>query len=260
MTTGIKAAMRQRFCPPEWALFFEVGDATGGRHKRWADAVAMNLYPSRGLAICGFEFKVSRGDWLRELKDPAKSAPVQQYCNTWAIVTPPGLVKDGELPPTWGLYELDPGGKLRQKVASPTLQHIPVTREFVAAMLRRASEVDHGEVRKLVDIEVTRQRAQDTSNNQREIERRTQNIGPVMKRIEEIKSLCGIDLMYGYEDVNALARAFRLARDTGLAKDYSSLESTAWELERTAKRIRDAVAAFALPADQPVAAATPETL
>lgn len=99
MRTGdIKAAMRARYCAPEWALMFEVGDGTGVNQRRWADAVAMNLWPSRGMEVNGFEIKVSRSDWQRELKNPAKAESVQQYCDRWWIVTAPGIVKDGELP------------------------------------------------------------------------------------------------------------------------------------------------------------------
>lgn len=245
-TSAINAALRARFCPPEWALFFEVADATGARQNRWADAVAMNLYPSRGLSICGFEVKVSRSDWLRELKTPSKSEPVQQYCDTWAIVTLAGVVKDGELPPTWGLYELD-AGKLRQKVPSPALKPLPVTKAFVAAMLRRASEIDHGEVAAAVHKEVERRREADLKNNEREIARRSGDTDKIKQRAEEIKKLCGIDLLHGYEDLTEVAKAFRLARDTGLAAGYHGLATMAGDLERTAARVRTAIKEFELP-------------
>jgi hypothetical protein len=103
-TDELKALMRSRFCPPEWALFFEVfastGYAAGGR----ADAVAMNLYPSRGLTVNGFEFKVSRADWLRELKDGAKAETIFGYCDHWwLVVGDRSIVKANELPEPWGL-------------------------------------------------------------------------------------------------------------------------------------------------------------
>src|SRR3546814_15144887 len=72
-TAQINAALRARFCAPEWALLFNVGNATGATQRRWADAVAMNLYPSRGLELPGFDVKASRSDWLLEPKQPDKS-------------------------------------------------------------------------------------------------------------------------------------------------------------------------------------------
>ncbi len=65
----------------------------------------MNLYPSRGLEINGFEVKGSRQDWIKELKSPEKSAPVQRFCDRWWIVAPAGIIQPGELPPTWGQFE-----------------------------------------------------------------------------------------------------------------------------------------------------------
>ena len=67
-TSELQAALVKRHPPEAWALCFEVGDATGGGHTRWADAVAMSLWPSRGLHLHGFEIKASRSDWVKELK------------------------------------------------------------------------------------------------------------------------------------------------------------------------------------------------
>lgn len=80
-TADICAAMRKTYCQPEWALFFEVGNATGFNARRHADAVAMNMYPSRGLVLHGFEFKASKSDWKRELANPQKAEEIAQYCD-----------------------------------------------------------------------------------------------------------------------------------------------------------------------------------
>ncbi len=138
--SSVHAAIAKRFCAPEYATFFEVGDATGGRHSRWADAVSMGIWPSRGLDLSGFEVKVSRSDWLREKADPTKSAPVQRFMDRWWVaVSDEKIVQDGELPPTWGLMVLQ-GGKLVTKVKAPDLTPEPVTRPFLAALLRRSTE------------------------------------------------------------------------------------------------------------------------
>lgn len=126
---------------PEWAVMTEVASHTGGGggDTRYADAIAMNLWPSRGLAIHGFEVKVYRGDWLRELKSPEKAEAIHRFCDYWWIVAPDGVVLDGELPEGWGLFSPNNGARLRvvtkaAKVAEPT----PAGRGFLAAMLRRA--------------------------------------------------------------------------------------------------------------------------
>ena len=54
----IHAALRLRYAQPEWAIMFEVANGTGAAQRRYADAIAMNLFPSRGLCVHGFEVKV----------------------------------------------------------------------------------------------------------------------------------------------------------------------------------------------------------
>ena len=110
MSTEIYAALRARYCAPEHALFFEVANGTGSNIRRYADAVAMNLFPSRGLTLSGFEVKVSKHDWRRELKSPHKAEEgIFKYCDHWWVVAPSGIVGKDELPSTWGLLEFSDG-------------------------------------------------------------------------------------------------------------------------------------------------------
>jgi hypothetical protein len=133
-------ALEKRFDKGAWALFSEVGNATGSRCERHADAVAMSLWPSRGLTIHGVEIKVSRSDWLNELRQPEKSDPIQAYTDHWWVaVANADIVQTGELPATWGLLVMG-GEKLVAKVDAPKLEPKPLDRSFVAALLRRASE------------------------------------------------------------------------------------------------------------------------
>jgi hypothetical protein len=136
----VRAALRLRFAAPAWAVFDEVGNGTGARRYRHADMVAVSLWPSRGLELHGVEIKVSRSDWLNELKDPAKADEIQKFCDRWWIaVGDAAIVRDGELPPTWGLLVLSKG-KTTCKVEAPKLTPEPLSITFVAALLRRASE------------------------------------------------------------------------------------------------------------------------
>lgn len=81
---------------------------------RRADAVHIGLWQNRGggrIDVC--ELKTSRSDWLRELESPAKAEAWWPYCNAWWLVVPTtDIVKDGELPPGWGL--MTPGGRGRR--------------------------------------------------------------------------------------------------------------------------------------------------
>ncbi len=138
-------ALRDRFPAAEYALFPGVADATGARQSRTADAMAMCLWPSRGLDVHGFEMKASRADCLRELRDPAKAEALARWCDRWwLVVTDDKVVTADELPPTWGLLVLKTT-KLHQVKLAPKLPGPPwdnATRTFLAALLRAAQKVD----------------------------------------------------------------------------------------------------------------------
>ncbi len=103
----------------------------------------MSTWPSRGLGLFGIEIKVSRGDWLRENKNPEKADEVAAYCDHWVVaVGDESIVKDGELPAQWGL--LVPGkhpGTLRMKQPPGKLEAKPMSRSFLARILRKTLEV-----------------------------------------------------------------------------------------------------------------------
>lgn len=136
----IRSAMLKRWAAPEYAVMWEVGDATGSAHRRWADAVIMSLWPSRGLELHGVEIKVSRSDWRREAADPSKAEAVARYCDRWWVHTAPGVVPDlAELPTAWGLREFDGRAWKTIREAEKTAAEA-ISRPFLAAMLRRADE------------------------------------------------------------------------------------------------------------------------
>ncbi len=125
-----------------WMLLPQVRDATGAGSGRTADGLAMNAWPSRGLEVHGFELKTHRGDWLRELKKPAKAESIFRYCDRWWIVVPEAeggqkpVVGPAELPSSWGLL-VCAKGKAVQAVAAPKLKPQALDRAFIASVLRR---------------------------------------------------------------------------------------------------------------------------
>lgn len=137
---NLRQALQRRYEAPEWACFREVGNGTGSNCRRRADIVAMNLWPSRGMELHGVEIKESRGDWVRERDNPEKAEAVLQYCDRWYLaISEEGIVKAGELPPTWGLLVLK-GEKLVEATTAPQLTPKAMTKTFVASLLRHAAE------------------------------------------------------------------------------------------------------------------------
>lgn len=170
---SIEAALARRYPTPAWATFFEVQNDAGFRSHRRADAVAMSIWPSRGLVVHGIEVKRDRRDWLKELKDPEKSAPIQRFCDFWWIATDePKIIREGELPSTWGLLVLE-GKVLKSVVEAPRLKADPLDRGFVAMLLRRGMDgmVPKAEIETMVQDRIKQIEARD--EHHKSVEERT---------------------------------------------------------------------------------------
>jgi hypothetical protein len=123
-----------------YAVAGGVRSGTGFNARRTADFIAMDLWPSKGLALHGHEVKVSRSDWLRELAEPEKAAEFIPYLNHWwLVVSDPAIVRDGELPGGWGLMEVQ-GGRLAVKHAAPRRDAEPLPPARLAALLRAVAQ------------------------------------------------------------------------------------------------------------------------
>jgi hypothetical protein len=135
-------ALRPHYPSREYALLPQVANGTGARTFRHCDALALSLWPSRGMHLSGFEMKSYRGDWLRELKNPEKAEEVAQYCNYWWIVASGPFVKAEELPQPWGLMVWDATKGILLKIkAAPFREAVNPDLPFIAAMLRKAQDV-----------------------------------------------------------------------------------------------------------------------
>lgn len=242
-TQHARAMLRARFAAPEWALMEEVAPSTGGG-TRYADAIAMNLWASRGHAINGFEIKVSRGDWLKELKDPAKAESVARFCDHWWLVAPASVMKDGELPLGWGWFELRASG-LVQRVAAKKQDAAPVTREFFASLMRRG----HEELQRLAANhardEIGRAWAEARQDMEKAVKLSTSKHAELVERVEKFEQETGITLSgYGAPPASVIALAKKLQVLSGWSGDNPTgkLEQIAKDLDRVAEQLRKAAA------------------
>ena len=132
----IERELMKRYPSGEYAYFSQVRNVTGfSREIRTADAMVLSLWPSRGLELYGFEIKVSRSDWLSELKNPKKADQLSQYCDNWYIVAPSDIVKIGELPAAWGLMEWS-GKRWKITTAQRRVAPVALDRLFMASLVR----------------------------------------------------------------------------------------------------------------------------
>lgn len=137
---SVWSLLEKRFPAGEYALLAEVRDKAGHSASRAADGIAMSLWPSRGLEVIGIEIKSFRGDWLRELKNPAKAENIFQYCDRWYLVTAEeNVAKLEEIPAAWGWLACK-GSRIITMKEAPKCDPKALDRHFVAAMLKRASQ------------------------------------------------------------------------------------------------------------------------
>lgn len=119
---------------------------------RIADYLVIDKYPSQ-QALHGFEIKVSRSDWLSELRDPEKSAPWRCYCNYWWIVTSDKAVcRPEELPDGYGLLiATSTLNVLRCTVKATRSDAPPLPLDLVAGIAYAAQSKPHA----VIDINPT---------------------------------------------------------------------------------------------------------
>jgi hypothetical protein len=198
-SADVIAALRQRYPTGAWAFLEQVANGTGyQRQYRWADALAMGLWPSRGMELHGIEVKVSRTDWLRELSNPGKADSIHRYCHRWYVaVSDPDIVKPGELPLNWGLYALNGGGKMECRTeAFCSKKPEPLDLLMVAAILRGAAQVGEGQLKAAHEAGYSAGRGDERKRQEQnqgyaveavERKRQEQNQGYAVEAVEQLK-------------------------------------------------------------------------
>lgn len=125
-TPELMALLRRHYIKPSTPLpggvFLEEVGWNGGAGSGRVDALYIGLTGSSGRQLVGHEVKVSRADWLAELRKPGKADEWADQCHAWYLVTLPGVVFEGELPAGWGL--MFPGkSKTRMHVETPARRY-----------------------------------------------------------------------------------------------------------------------------------------
>ncbi len=138
----VRVLLRKRYAWPRYLFIEEVSSGTGVHGERFADGLALAMWPSSGMWLYGFEVKIGRSDLMKELKDPAKWRAIGCYCDLWWLVVTPGVWRPAdELPPSWGVMECVEASAGRDEVLRirrrPRRQEtFPMDRPFIASLLR----------------------------------------------------------------------------------------------------------------------------
>ncbi len=141
---GLLRMIQTRYQGPEWAVLDELHDGTGGSSMRRFDAVAFNCWPSRGFIRLGFEIKVSRADFSKELAAHEKRAALEKHCHEVYFVVGPKVCEPREVPEPWGLLEVR-GDKLHCTRKAPHRKVENLTETFAVCAIRRLTEAAEAE-------------------------------------------------------------------------------------------------------------------
>lgn len=103
----------------KWILLEEVRRGVGYAPTRTLDAMAICCYGSSLHRIVGYEIKVTRKDFFREMADPEKHQVFYDWVDRFVLVTPHKLVQPSEIPACWGLLEVAESGRWLNMVKQP---------------------------------------------------------------------------------------------------------------------------------------------
>lgn len=242
-----------------YAFMTGVRSAAGFDARRTLDAIAMSLWPSRGLLLDGFEVKCSRSDWLREMREPAKAEEFTcKIDRMWLVVADGSIVADGELPPGWGLLVAE-GKRLVQRAAAQMLRPGPARgrplpeafdRSFVAALLREACRVGAATPN---DVRVAREEAEaqaaarwkDTADRAKKSEQELREL------VQTFERAAGIHIRsFGWQgrSPEAVGVAMRAVLDGDVKAEVLErrLRRVADDAEKIAEHARDQLAEFGM--------------
>lgn len=246
----VRAQLQDRYQQPEYALLFEVRNGTGSHGNRSADALAMDMYPSRGLAMHGFEIKVSRGDYLKELKDGSKAEAIAQYCDHWWLVAPGDVVKD-DLPIGWGWLKPTANG-LRVCSQAPKQETVPIPRSFLASMLRSANYQADSLLEAAVANRTTALEATTAEYRKQILDLERQlprgRVKETLAAVEQLKDMTGFDLN-GWGDNEVFFSAVRAVLAVGPARAYGGATAALATMNRATAELNNALRECGLTSD-----------
>lgn len=237
---------RTRYGGDQWVVFREVRNATGFAKKteRYADMLAVSVWPSRGIYLEGLEIKVSRSDWLKELRNPQKADAFFDYCRHWFVAAPKGVVEKSEVPAAWGFIELT--AKRHRTVKQPRENPNPKPLDLLlfASLVRHLKKTCGYSEKDIYDR--VREKAQEAEKaiveacRARHDVRRLRQLEQDVKKFESATGLRVAD-HWEYENIRRLIPVVRHLRKKGILRQ---LEQTATFYESIAEQLREAAEQF----------------
>lgn len=218
--------LRLKFPEAEYVLISEVSDASGFSRSRSLDYMLINLWESRGLAVTGIEQKSNRGDWLKELKNPAKQEKHFKHCDYFYLLTDKdNVAKLDEIPATWGWYHINERQILKTMKSAPKLTPEPVGRSLMCAMLRRAACKKQFVHLDTLDFHIQTEADKLQKIRHNELERDSAAYKDLVEKVEKFEEFSGIKITHTYgKEMEKIGDAIRIIKDGGLDRYAGNLE------------------------------------
>lgn len=142
----------------KFAVFPELRLSTGYKNngntsaEQRIDLFVMGLWPSSNFEKVSIEIKVTRSDFLSEMKKPLKRRPALSVSNKFYFATPKNLLKIEEIPVECGLMEIWESEKaecrtfvrkdnkyinIQKTIPAPWRDYAHPTWGFIASLARR---------------------------------------------------------------------------------------------------------------------------
>lgn len=131
----ILEALRSLYSESEWLFAGEVG-LLGFQNQQRIDAFAVALWPSKKALRHSYEIKVSRQDFLNEIKNPQKRQFALDNSEQFWFAIADGIADKSEIPDEAGLliYKND---KLIRAKNAPKRKVEPITQDMLLSIAKR---------------------------------------------------------------------------------------------------------------------------
>lgn len=229
--------LQKRYPANEYVIMAEVSDKAGFGRSNSADYIVVGLWPSRGLPVIGIELKSFRGDWLKELKNPAKAENIYQYCDYFYLLTADeSIAKIEEIPASWGWVSIK-GDRLKTIKEAPYLTAKALSKDFAVCMLRRAADKSKWIQIASIQDKIDEVKEQARLDYEKEYDRGKIRLKELEKERVDFEEAAGIRFGHWKQSPKDIGRAVKFLEDGGIPGIIKELERYKNGAEEIAKRI-----------------------
>lgn len=250
--------VRTRHDGDGWIVFSELASSVGFNAKRTADAVALGVWQSNKYEAHLYEFKISREDLKRELRDPTKAEGVGKYCHYWWIVVDDAKrLNDLVIPDVWGILIAKKHGDGHRLVVhrkAPKLKPKDFTPGFVVSCIRNIRKgfvdpVEHNKVKGELDelkFGTPRVLTDEEKDEHEQLLKVSRELKQIKEHVARFEQESGVKLGAASWDWGPIGKAVKVVLELGeRSHARGDIGASVYRLSEAAERMEDAAHALA---------------